>query len=205
VQRTTFAPIRIRESGSFTPYATSLSLSSNELTNLSCTQLHRLPDLLFPNLRLVFVGTAASTRSAELGHYYAYPGNRFWRAIHEAGITPRRYQPSEFAELIELGIGFTDLSKTGAGMDHQIAAETIDVAGFRAKMETYRPRTIAFTSKKAASLFYGRSSAAIALGRQPRDASLPEVFVLPSPSGAASGHWTIEPWRELGAWIGRAP
>ena len=166
--------------------------------------LHRLPDLLRPNLRLVFVGTAASTRSAELGHYYAHPGNRFWRAIHEAGITPRRYQPGEFAALIELGIGFTDLSKSGAGMDHQIAAETIDLPGFRAKMEKYRPRTIAFTSKKAASLFYGRPSAAIALGRQVREASLPEIFVLPSPSGAASGHWTLEPWQELARWIGGA-
>ena len=164
---------------------------------------HRLPDQLRPNLRLVFVGTAASTRSAELGHYYAHPGNRFWRALHEAGITPRRYLPSEFAALIELGIGFTDLSKSDAGMDHQIAAETIDVPGFTAKMERYRPKTIAFTSKKAASLFYGRPSSGILLGRQARDAGLPEVFVLPSPSGAASGSWTIEPWRELGAWMRR--
>lgn len=46
---------------------------------------HHLPDQLRLNLRLVFVGTAASTRSAELGHYYAHPGNRFWRAFHEAG------------------------------------------------------------------------------------------------------------------------
>ncbi|UQD71274.1 mismatch-specific DNA-glycosylase [Bradyrhizobium japonicum] len=162
---------------------------------------HRLPDQLLPDLQLVFVGTAASTRSAELGHYYAHPGNRFWRAIHEAGITARLYQPSEFAMLLEFGIGFTDLSKSGAGMDHQIATETIDVAGFRAKIDKYRPRTIAFTSKKAASLFYGRPSSGIALGRQQRDADLPEIFVLPSPSGAASGHWTLEPWRELAAWI----
>lgn len=162
--------------------------------------LHRLPDQLRPDL-LVFVGTAASTRSAELRHYYAHPGNRFWRAIHEAGITPRRYQPSEFAGLIELGIGFTDLSKSGAGMDHQIAAETIDVPGFRAKIDKYRPLTIAFTSKKAASLFYGRPSSGISLGRQPRNDGWPETFVLPSPSGAASGHWTIEPWRELAKWI----
>ncbi|OKO78380.1 glycosylase [Bradyrhizobium sp. NAS80.1] len=163
---------------------------------------HRLPDQLRPNLRLVFVGTAASTRSAALGHYYAHPGNRFWRAIHEAGITPRRYQPGEFAALLELGIGFTDLSKSGAGMDHQIAAETIDVAGFRAKIEKYRPKTIAFTSKKAASLFYGKPSSVISLGRQPSDGSLPEIFVLSSPSGAASGHWTLEPWQELAKWIG---
>lgn len=43
---------------------------------------HRLPDQLRANLRLVFVGTAASTRSAAVGHYYAHPGNRFWRALH---------------------------------------------------------------------------------------------------------------------------
>jgi double-stranded uracil-DNA glycosylase len=162
---------------------------------------HRLPDLLRPDLRLVFVGTAASTRSAELGHYYAHPGNRFWRALHEAGMTPRLYRPSEFASLLDLGIGFTDLSKTGAGMDRQIAANMIDIAGFRAKIETFRPRTIAFTSKTAASWFDGRPSRAIALGRQPRAADWPETFVLPSPSGAASGSWTIAPWRELAQWI----
>ncbi len=178
-------------------------LQIRRTNNLFHTSTHRLPDQLVPNLRLVFVGSAASTRSAELGHYYAHPGNRFWRAIHEAGITPRRYQPGEFASLLELGIGFTDLSKSGAGMDHQIAAETIDVPGFRAKIEKFRPRTIAFTSKKAASLFYGRPSSVIALGRQQRDESLPEVFVLPSPSGAASGHWTLEPWHDLAEWIGK--
>lgn len=74
----------------------------------------RLPDQLRPNLRLVFVGTAALTRLVELGHDYAHPGNRFLRAIHEAGITPRRYQPGELASLIALGIGFTDLSKSEA-------------------------------------------------------------------------------------------
>jgi TDG/mug DNA glycosylase family protein len=35
------------------------------------------------------------------------------------------------------------------------------------------------------------------LGRQPRDPDFPEVFVLASPSGAASGAWTVQPWQEL--------
>ena len=165
------------------------------------TSLHRLPDQLRGNLRLVFVGTAASTRSAELGHYYAHPGNRFWRALHEAGITPRRYRPDEFAALLALGIGFTDLSKTGAGMDREIARQSFDVIGFRAKIETYRPNTIAFTSKTAASLFYDKPTGAIALGRQEPLRGFPDVFVLPSPSGAASGAWTLRPWRELAEWI----
>ena len=171
------------------------------MVDLPDPTLDRLPDQLRDKLRLVFVGTAASTRSAELGHYYAHPGNRFWRAIHEAGITPRRYQPGEFAALIELGIGFTDLSKSGAGMDHQIEAASIDVAGFRIKMERYRPKTIAFTSKKAASLFYDKPSSVISIGRQQADRHFPDVFVLASPSGAASGHWTLQPWHELAAGI----
>jgi TDG/mug DNA glycosylase family protein len=164
---------------------------------------HRLPDQLRPNLRLVFVGTAASTRSVSVGHYYAHPGNRFWRALHEVGITSRRHEPGEFASLLELGIGFTDLSKSGAGRDHQIARQSFDVAGFKAKMQTYRPQTIAFTSKKAASLFYYKPTRTMSFGKQPSVPGFPAIFVLSSPSGAASGHWTLQPWRELAEWIGQ--
>lgn len=161
----------------------------------------RLPDMLRPGLRLVFVGTAASTRSAADGHYYAHPGNRFWRAIHEAGLTTRRYQPCEFGELLSLGIGFTDLNKSESGMDHQLSADAIDVAAFRAKIATCRPAAIAFTSKKAASYFYGKPTQLIAFGMQPTLEGSCDVFVLPSPSGAASGHWSLQPWRELAAWF----
>ena len=159
--------------------------------------MDRLPDQLQPDLRLVFVGTAASTRSAELGHYYAHPGNRFWPTLFEVGLTPRRYTPREFASLMTLGIGFTDICKSGAGMDHQIAVRPEDVAIFKAKMLRYRPRTIAFTSKKAASLFYGRPTTTLALGRQPPLDDFPDIVVLPSPSGAASGSWSVRPWQEL--------
>ena len=110
---------------------------------------------------LVFVGTAASQRSADAGHYYAHPGNRFWRTIHEVGITPRRFEPREFPALLQLGIGFTDLCKTGAGMDHEALAFPVDVPAFRDKMLRVRPKAIAFTSKKAASLFYQRPTMAV--------------------------------------------
>jgi TDG/mug DNA glycosylase family protein len=163
--------------------------------------VEKLPDQLEDQLRLVFVGTAASQRSADLGHYYAGPGNCFWRTIHEVGITPRRDEPNEFPTLLKLGIGFTDLCKLGAGMDRQALAFPIDIPGFREKMRRYRPKTIAFTSKKAASLFYGRPTKAIALGRQPPQEDFPTIFVLASPSGAASGHWSVQPWQELADFI----
>ena len=157
----------------------------------------KLPDQLRDELRLVFVGTAAGQRSADLGHYYAGPGNRFWRTIHEVGITPRRYEPREFTELLKLGIGLTDVCKLGVGMDHQALKFPVDIAAFREKMLIYRPSTIAFTSKKAASLFYGRPTKAVALGRQPADGDFPVVFVLASPSGAATRYWSVRPWQEL--------
>ena len=159
--------------------------------------MDRLPDQLQPDLRLVFVGTAASTRSAADGHYYAHPCNRFWPTLATVGLTPRRCEPREFASLLTLGIGFTDICKSGAGMDHQISVRPDDIAAFRAKMLRYRPRTIAFTSKKAASLFYGRPTSALSAGKQPPLGDFPEIFVLPSPSGAASGSWSLQPWQEL--------
>ncbi len=159
--------------------------------------MEKLPDQLQPHLRLVFVGTAASQRSAESGHYYAHPGNRFWRTLHVVGITPRQYKPHEFPALLKLGIGFTDVCKLGAGMDHQALAFPVDIPAFREKMRRYRPDAIAFTSKKAASLFYGRPTKAVTLGRQPSLEDFPIVFVLASPSGAASGSWSVGPWQEL--------
>ena len=161
----------------------------------------KLPDLLQNQLRLVFVGTAASTWSADVGHYYAHPGNRFWRTLYDVGLTPRRYEPHEFRMLLQLGIGFTDVSKSGSGMDHQISKDQIDVTSLEAKLRKYRPQTLAFTSKKAASLFYARPTTDIALGRQPPQDDFPTVFVLASPSGAASGAWSLQPWQELAAHV----
>jgi TDG/mug DNA glycosylase family protein len=164
---------------------------------------HKLPDLLAPNLRVIFVGTAAGERSAALGHYYAGRGNRFWRTLHEVGITPRRFEPREFRELLALGIGLTDMSKLGAGMDHQIAEHEFDPEHFKTNLRRYRPRSIAFTSKKAASIWLGRTATrAIPYGRQPPTLpDFPEVFVLPSPSGAARPHWSLAPWKELADWL----
>ena len=164
---------------------------------------HKLPDLLAHNLRVVFVGTAASRHSAALGHYYAGPGNRFWRTLHEVGLTPRLLAPAEFRDLKALGIGLTDMSKRGSGMDREIKRPEFDTGRFETAMRRWRPRAVAFTSKKAASVWLrAGGTRAIAYGRQARGAAdFPEAFVLPSPSGAARGSWSIAPWRELAGWL----
>ena len=156
---------------------------------------HILPDRLAPGLRLWFVGTAAGPMSAAQGAYYAHPGNRFWRALHETGVTPRLFAPSAFPRLLDLGVGLTDFCKTGWGVDSQIAREAFDVEGFRRKVKRLKPAALAFTSKTAAGLWLGRGTGRIKVGRQVMHEG-PDVFVLPSPSGLATSYWSIAPWRE---------
>lgn len=165
----------------------------------------KLPDVLVPGLDVVFTGTAASRRSAALGAYYAHPGNRFWQTLFDTGITPRLYSPHEYASLIHFGIGFTDMAKRASGMDHEIDPVQFDVSRFEGEMRRCRPRAIAFTSKKAASVWAGVPVSRLAFGQQPRRPDFPEVFVLTSPSGAARRTWTIEPWAALAAFLGRSP
>jgi double-stranded uracil-DNA glycosylase len=165
--------------------------------------LYKLSDVLERDLRVIFVGTAAGKRSAERGEYYAGRGNRFWRTLHEVGRTPRLFEPSEFRGLLALDIGLTDMSKLGCGMDRDVKAHEFDPDLFEANVRRYRPRAIAFTSKKAASIWRRVSSTrGISFGRQAeRPAGFPELFVLPSPSGAARSHWSLGPWRELAVWL----
>ena len=117
-------------------------------------------------------------------------------------MTPRRFAPQDFAKLQSVGIGFTDLSKSGRGMDHEITTEQFDVAAFDAKIRRHEPRAIAFTSKKAASLWLRRRTDRIPYGRQNRRAGdFGEVFVLPSPSSAARRYWKLDAWHGLADWL----
>lgn len=161
------------------------------------TDPHILPDVLQPGLWLVFCGTAAGRRSAAERAYYAHPGNLFWRALFEAGLTPRQLAPSEFPLLPEYGIGLTDLAKRHAGNDDELPRGAFDVPGLLAKIEHHQPRLLAFTSKNAAQAALGR---AVGYGRQTERIGSTQLFVLPSPSGQARGHWDLAPWRALADW-----
>jgi TDG/mug DNA glycosylase family protein len=158
-----------------------------------------LPDLLGPNLSVVFCGTAAGAASARARAYYAGPGNYFWRALHAAGLTPRRFAPQEWPHLLALGIGLTDLNKTEFGQDADLSPAGWDVPGLTARIESHRPRRIAFTSKTAAAVAFGVPTGGLATGLQPRRFAGAEAWVLPSPSGQARVYWNEAPWRALGA------
>jgi TDG/mug DNA glycosylase family protein len=159
---------------------------------------HLLPDLLGPNLKLVFCGTAPSNASAAAMAYYAKPGNKFWPTLHAVGITPRRFAPSEYPQLRKLGIGLTDLCKVHSGTDAELPDDAFDIGAFRRKLKKYRPEIVAFTSKNAAQSYFGH---AVDYGwhksEQARKLALARFFVLPSPSGLATRFFDIEIWQAL--------
>lgn len=154
-----------------------------------------IADLLAPGLRVVFCGTALSAASERAGAYYAGPGNKFWPTLHEIGLTPRRLEPSEYRELLELGIGLTDLCKTRSGSDAAIGNDGFDVDRLRAQIDRYEPAWLAFNGKRAGQETLGRKR--IDFGVQPETYGATRIFVLPSTSGAASGHWDVDHWRAL--------
>jgi double-stranded uracil-DNA glycosylase len=160
-----------------------------------------LPDLLRANLKLVFCGTAASVISAREGAYYANPTNRFWHTLHLVGLTPRQLSPKEFPQLLDYGIGLTDLAKHASGNDSVLSKSDFDAETFRQKMATYQPKIIAFTSKKGASIALNTTTTKLKYGLQPEKIEQSQVWVLPSPSGAARSYWDESVWQALADFV----
>src|SRR3954454_20788351 len=142
-----------------------------------------LGPLVAPGLTLLLVGINPSLRSQEVGHHFVRPGNRFWPALHAAGITPRRLRPEEDARLLELGIGVTNIAARGT----RAASELSDAelrAGAReldAVVARCAPRLVAIVGVTAYRIAYARPRASF--GLQPEPIGGRPVWVLPNPSG----------------------
>lgn len=125
-----------------------------------------LPDYLAPGLKVVFVGFNPGETSAREGHYYAYPGNRFYWLLWQSGLTDRLYTPAEDAALLALGYGLTDLvgrsTKSSAdltGADIRRGREEL-----LAKLRHYRPRVVCCNGK---GVYAGLNAGLVQEGRKP--------------------------------------
>lgn len=141
-------------------------------------------DLLRSDLDLLFCGYNPSLTSGHTGHHYAHPGNRFWRVLFASGITDRLYAPEEDANLLELGIGFTNLCPRPTRRADELGREeiragAIDLSG---RLQRNRPRAVAYTGIGVYRWF--RATSKVGWGIQP-DAAVHGVtdVVVPSPSG----------------------
>jgi hypothetical protein len=103
-----------------------------------------LPDVLQDSLRVVLCGSAVGTASAKAGAYYAHQQNKFWKILHETGLTPALLRPAQYCELPRYGIGLTDFVKTHSGMDHEIPLTELaeqSRARLRTSMMKFRRRS----------------------------------------------------------------
>ena len=142
-----------------------------------------MPDLLAPGLRVVFVGINPSLTSAALGRHFARPGNRFWPTLHAAGFTPRRLTPQEDEELLEHGVGATNLADRPTRQASELAVEELHAGALALErtVATFRPRLVAMVGLTAWRTAFARPKAPLGLQEEPL-AGRP-VWVLPNPSG----------------------
>jgi TDG/mug DNA glycosylase family protein len=147
-----------------------------------------IPDVIAPDLKVLFCGINPGLYSGATGHHFARPGNRFWPALHGAEFTPRRLDPSEKKLLLHSGYGITNLvARTTASADELDPAELI--AGRRrlaAKVKRYRPRAVVVLGIGAYRTAFEQPSAT--LGRQPGAIAGAMLWVLPNPSGLNANH-----------------
>src|SRR5262245_2002285 len=104
-----------------------------------------VPDVIAPDLRVLFCGINPGLYTAAVGHHFARPGNRFWPALHLAGFTPRHLTAFEEAELLPLGLGITNLVARATASADELTAEALRAGGevLRAKVAEYRPQVVA--------------------------------------------------------------
>jgi TDG/mug DNA glycosylase family protein len=166
-----------------------------------------VPDVLAPDLEVVFCGINPGRVSAAAAAHFANPRNDFWRLLHDAGLTPRPLRPDEQFEALRYGIGLTNAAlRTTKGSGDLRSA---DFLGSAERLEgvarELRPRAIAFVGKEA---YRGAFRERPELGRQPLTLVDSGLFVLPStsPANAAVPYSERLRWfRALKEWLDLEP
>ena len=135
---------------------------------------------------MLLVGNNPGIRSAQVGHHFAGPSNRFWKLLYDARLVP---EPIGFADdhrLPEWGFGITNLiARPTPGIDslrpdeYAAGAKTL-----RRKIRRVKPEMVAFIGVTLFRSFFGiRAGQKVALGPREEQIEGARVFVLPNPSG----------------------
>lgn len=155
-----------------------------------------VPDLLGPDLRLLFVGINPGLWTAATQTHFAHPANRFYPALLRAGVITRAVSPSDGMtdadreHLRARGIGITNLVRRASARAAELTAEELRAGGLELEALVAReaPRVVAVAGITAYRTAYGQRKAV--LGRQPEPLAGSELWVVPNPSGL-NAHETV--------------
>jgi len=147
-----------------------------------------IPDLIAPDLDVLFCGINPGLYSAATRCHFARPGNRFWPALHAAGFTPRVLKPWEKDALLACRCGVTNLVARGTATAAELDDDELRAGRRRLarKVARYRPRAVAIVGIGAYRVGFGRPKAT--LGLQPEPLAGADVWVLPNTSGLNANH-----------------
>lgn len=123
--------------------------------------MNLVPDRIKENLTILFVGFNPSLRSSETGHHFANPNNRFWRILFEAGLTPRKFMPSEDDLLLELGFGITNIVARPTKAADEITKEEYREGKeiLKQKIAAIKPKVVCYVGKGVYLQFSGKKEA----------------------------------------------
>lgn len=162
-----------------------------------------LRDIIEPGLDVLFCGINPSLYSAAVGHHFARPGNRFWKALHAGGFTDRVLAPAEDRTLPDFGCGLTNVVERATARADELAPGEFVDGGRRleARVRRFRPRFLAVVGIGAFRTAFGPSDAGV--GPRPDRIGGAGVWVLPNPSGL-NAHYQLDSLGELFGELRRA-
>ncbi|GAA1690965.1 G/U mismatch-specific DNA glycosylase [Kribbella yunnanensis] len=149
-----------------------------------------IADVIGPGLRVLFCGINPGLMSAETGHHFARPGNRFWPALHQGGFTPRQLRPDEQQELLNYRLGITNVVERPSARADELSRAEFIAGGERLveRVLKYQPEWLAVVGVTAYRDAFGERKAR--MGRQERMIGSTRVWILPNPSGL-NAHYTL--------------
>lgn len=148
-----------------------------------------VPDLLPDPLNLLFVGINPSLWTAATGAHFARPGNRFYPALHRAGITDSLidardgYSESDLAELTGKGIGNSNICPRATARADELSREELLAGADRLNrfVAERQPRVVAVLGITAYRSAFKMPKAR--LGKQESPWPGVQLWVAPNPSG----------------------
>ncbi len=156
-----------------------------------------VPDLVGPDVRLLFVGINPGLWTAATQTHFAYPGNRFYPALLRAGIVDwgisasQGMTASDRRRFVERGLGITNIAGRATARAAELSKEELR-AGAREledRVAAWRPKVVAIAGITAYRTAFGCPKAR--LGLQAGTLSGSELWLVPNPSGL-NAHETVD-------------
>lgn len=142
-----------------------------------------VPDVIAPNLKLLFVGINPGLYSAATRRHFARPGNRFWPALRDGGFTEGLLSPFENETLLDRGYGITNICRRATNAADELSKDEL-IRGAKIlvrKIRRYRPKIVAILGVGSYRLAFDRPLAQV--GRQEEMIGKSVIWLLPNPSG----------------------